>query len=149
TSKPTSTAAGARLVQMTSVSIWFFLITAGKRATSCAAFPSLKVGSGVSVTPPWAGFIRQSGAARLRGGRGTLISPSALRELDELNLGQRGRRERGDGRILDRVQLVRDHGIAGDVLGGRDNAARAVAEVVDAAPRGVQREGLVLVQLGG
>src|SRR5215470_4277822 len=128
---------------MTSVSIWFFLITPGKRATTCAAFPSLKVGSGVSVTPPWAGAIRQSVAARLRTARGILISPSALRELDELNLSQRGRRERGDGRILDRVQLVGDDGGAGDVLGGRDHAARAIAEVGDAVPRRVQGEGLI------
>src|SRR5439155_1213179 len=149
TSKPTSTATGARLVQMTSVSTLFFLITPGSRATSCAAFPSLKVGSGVSVTPPRADATRQSVAARPRTVRGTLISASGLRQLDELELGQRGRRERGDGRILDGVQLVGDDGVAGDVLGGRDHPARAVTEETHAAPRRVQREGLVLVQHSG
>ena len=45
-------------------------------------------GSGVSVTPPRAGATRQSVAARPRTLRGILISPSALRELDKLDLGQ-------------------------------------------------------------
>src|SRR5712691_6942319 len=105
-----STAAGARLVQMTSVSIWSLLMTPGTRATACAACPSLKVGSGVSVTPARAGTTRPSATARPRTVESSsLIPASGLRQFDELQLGQRGRRERGGGRILDRVQLVGDH----------------------------------------
>src|SRR5438876_3109205 len=51
TSSPTSSAAGARFVQMTTVSTLLSLIAPGMSAASWAACPSLKVGSGVSWTP--------------------------------------------------------------------------------------------------
>src|SRR5712691_6929434 len=135
-----STAAGARLVQMTSVSIASLLMTPGTRATTCAACPSLKVGSGVSVTPAWACAPRPSVAATPRTVASSLIPASALWQLDELQLGQRGRRQRGDGRILDRVQLVGDDRGADDVLGRRDHPARAVPENSRGVPRRVQRD---------
>src|SRR5438552_6787027 len=143
-----STPTGARLVQMTSVSIASLLMTPGTRATTCAACP-LKVGTGVSVTPAWACAPRPSVAATPRNVESSLIAASGLWQLDELQLGKRGRRERGDGRVLDRVQLVDDHRGADDVPGRRDHPARAVPEDGRGVPRPVQRDGLVLVQLGG
>ena len=51
TSSPMSMGPDARLVHTTAVSTPLFLMTAGMTTENCAGCPSLKVGSGVSITP--------------------------------------------------------------------------------------------------
>src|SRR5436309_424188 len=127
-----STAAGARLVQMTSVSRLLILMAVGMSRASWEALPSLKVGNGASWTPAKVvdGTPRRANA--------TVRRNATIRDL-ALRSGGRNEREAGNRRrgivagrvgITDQVQLVDEHRRAGDALRGRDDAPGPVLEVV-------------------
>src|SRR5205807_862843 len=118
-------------------------------ASSVTGASSVMAASSCSTAVPPVAIVTVRPGPTPRIVESSLITASGLWQLDELQLGKRGRRERGDGRVLDRVQLVGDHRGADDVLGRRDHPARAVPEDGRGVPRPVQRDDLVLVQLGG
>src|SRR3989454_9172755 len=151
TSSPTSSGAGARFVQMTTVSTLLSLIAPGVSAATWTACPSLKVGSGVSCTPartdasPAATTTSNATSARR-----ALIAcrPAApLRDLDQRDSREGwGRAGRAGRRGGDRVHLVRQQCGAEDILRRADHPARAVAQRGRTGAGGVEGQGLVLVE---
>src|SRR3989454_769551 len=151
TSSPTSSGAGARFVQMTTVSTLLSLIAPGMSAASWAACPSLKVGSGVSCTParPDAppAATTTSNATSARRALITCRPAAPLRDLDQRDSREGGGRAgRAGRRGGDRVHLVRQQCGAEDILRRADHPARAVAQRGRTGAGGVEGQGLVLVE---
>src|SRR5438552_2528273 len=127
-----STAAGARLVQMTSVSRLLILMAVGMSRASWEALPSLKVGNGASWTPAKVvdGTPRRANATVRRN---AIIRDFALRSggRNEREAGNRRRRiVAGRVGITDQMEPVDQDRRARDVLRGRDDSSGPVLEVV-------------------